>query len=203
MANTWLDQAIVTIYNTGFFDYALPFMVTFAILYGILEKTNFLGKENKKVNPILSLIISLMILPFVSRVDYITYLSKMVFIIVKFVAFAMILGLFGYSFKGEHHQKYALFFGILLGLLIVVTEFFDITSFRTLSSNFIYLLLIIIIFGIVYWFISGKPSDVRQIPLPEKKRQPEPMPEEEEEQVVPVKLSDLRKLQEELQRNRP
>jgi len=155
MANTLLDQAIISVYNTGFFDYALPFIVTFAVLYGILQKTMFFGKENKKLNPIFALIVSLIVMPFAAQVDYTTYLAKLVLILIKFVVLAIVLGLFGYKF--DAHKKYAVHLGLALTLLIVVTEFTNIGSI-TARPEIFYIVFIFAVFGLVYWIIA-RPSE--------------------------------------------
>lgn len=57
--NTWADF--------GVFAYALPFLMIFAIVYGILNKTNLLG-ENKGVQATIALAIGLLALQF----DYVS-----------------------------------------------------------------------------------------------------------------------------------
>ena len=47
----------------GFFSYVLPFLMIFAIVFAILEKIGFLGK-NKGINFVLALAVALMALQF-------------------------------------------------------------------------------------------------------------------------------------------
>jgi len=163
MAETVLSNAIIAINETGFFTYGLPFVVTFVILYGLLDRLKILGKNNK-INAIFSLIVSLMILPFVSNLNYVGYASKLVFILFKVVVLGMILGLFGYKFKDSGK---ATIFALLAGLFIVFTEFFDISSFRNLPSEYGIAALVIVVFGIMIWLITGSTS-VTQSPAGEK-----------------------------------
>ncbi|PIO07158.1 hypothetical protein COU59_03815 [Candidatus Pacearchaeota archaeon CG10_big_fil_rev_8_21_14_0_10_34_12] len=47
----------------GFFDYVLPFLIIFSLVFGILTKTNIF-KENKGINAIIALAVGLMALQF-------------------------------------------------------------------------------------------------------------------------------------------
>jgi len=49
--------------NAGFFDYVLPFMFIFAVIFGILNAMN-LFKDNKGVNAIIACVVGLMALQF-------------------------------------------------------------------------------------------------------------------------------------------
>lgn len=50
--------------QSGFFDYVLPFLLIFAIVYAILMKTSLFGSENKAINAVISLAVGLMALQF-------------------------------------------------------------------------------------------------------------------------------------------
>jgi hypothetical protein len=185
MANTWLDQAIVAISKTGFFDYALPFMVVFAVLYGVLEKTAFFGKNRRKLSLILSLIVSLIILPFVSNVDYTRYLSKITLVIVGFVFLAIILGILGYK---SGYSKYGAFVAFIVVGFLVATEIFGINSFDKLNNNVFYWIFGLILFFIIISFISGpskvEPEEVKPGKREERKETRKEAAREEQEERV-------------------
>lgn len=48
----------------GFFSYLLPFLLIFALIYGILARTNIFGSDNKAIPGIIALVIGLMALQF-------------------------------------------------------------------------------------------------------------------------------------------
>ena len=50
--------------QAGVFSYVLPFLLIFAIIYGILSKTKIFGDENKNLNTVISLVIGLLALQF-------------------------------------------------------------------------------------------------------------------------------------------
>jgi hypothetical protein len=195
MAETFLSNAIVAIYNTGFFDIALPFIVIFAVVYGLLQRTALFGKEARKIHGIFALVVSLMVVPFALKTDYITFLSKFVFVIVKFIILIMILSLFGFQL-GEKHRTMTYFLALFFIVAIVLTEFFDIASLSTLltqQQNFLYFVIILFVFGVIVWLITGSSvtTEPRRV---EKKKIPEPPKKKEEQQVpqgvIPIQLSE-------------
>ena len=48
----------------GFFSYALPFLILFALIFGVLSRMNLFGTTSKVTNAIISLSVSLMALQF-------------------------------------------------------------------------------------------------------------------------------------------
>ena len=50
---------IETLRTIGFFDFFLPFILFFAIIYGALDKTKVFGEDRKDINAIIALVISL------------------------------------------------------------------------------------------------------------------------------------------------
>jgi hypothetical protein len=58
-----LGQLFDTLAQTGFFDYVLPFLIIFSVVYGILLKIQIF-KDNKAVNGIIALAVGLLALQF-------------------------------------------------------------------------------------------------------------------------------------------
>lgn len=50
--------------NLGFFDYALPFLIIFAIIFGILSKVKLFGDSSKAINGVIAVSVGLMALQF-------------------------------------------------------------------------------------------------------------------------------------------
>lgn len=50
--------------QAGFFSYALPFLLIFALVYGVLARVGIFGKDNKPINGIIALVVGLMSLQF-------------------------------------------------------------------------------------------------------------------------------------------
>jgi len=50
--------------EVGIFSILLPFLLIFALVYGILEKTNLFQDKNKAINPIIGFVVALMAIQF-------------------------------------------------------------------------------------------------------------------------------------------
>jgi len=105
----------MTLYDTfqnlqqmGFYDYILPFLLIFTIIFAILEKTRIFGTEpgttnepRKNINLVVALIIGLIVMVQTPITQIMTaYLSKMSLVILISIVFLLVVGLF--SGTAEH-----------------------------------------------------------------------------------------------------
>jgi len=60
MAESFLIRGIETLKEIGFFDFFLPFLLFFSIIYGGLEKTEIFGKGRRDINSIVAFSIALL-----------------------------------------------------------------------------------------------------------------------------------------------
>ncbi|MBM3200686.1 hypothetical protein FJZ53_07130 [Candidatus Woesearchaeota archaeon] len=83
----------------GLYDVMLPFLLVFVLVFAILEKIQLFGRESKKFNAIIALVIGMLLVrggeqsylvEFINR-----YLPNVSAVIVVFLGFMIILGLFG------------------------------------------------------------------------------------------------------------
>ena len=58
-----VDETVTMLEGMGFFEYVLPFMLIFVIVYAVLKKTGVLGDE-KQINATAALVIALFVLYF-------------------------------------------------------------------------------------------------------------------------------------------
>ena len=106
----------------GFFSYVLPFLMIFAIVFAILDKTGILG-DKKGINVILSLAVGLMALQF----NFVSYFFAEIFprmgIVLSIIFVGLILlGLF-FDFKDEDGNKTLaskIFGGVIIVAVIVI-----------------------------------------------------------------------------------
>jgi len=148
--NTWAD--------IGIFAYALPFLMIFALVYGILNKTKILG-ENNGVNSTIALAFGLLALQF----DYVSGFYASIFpyagmaLAVLLVAM-ILLGLTGD--KSKFVNPIWLGIGALIGIIVLLTSVSDFFwlggSAGGLANAMPALLAIIIIVGLMFWVM--KPS---------------------------------------------
>jgi len=115
----------------GVFSYVLPFLVIFAILYGILDKIKIFG-ENKGINIVLSVSVALMSL----QMNFVSYFFREIF------------------------PRMGILTGILLVLILMVGIFFDFEKKGTKTFFGVILLIGVLVivlqsFGASSWFIGA------------------------------------------------
>lgn len=82
--------------DIGFFEFYLPFVLTFAIFYGLLEKMKLFGDKSRNINLIISLVVSLYIIAFtpvgITFAQFLaSFFNNVALIIITLIAFGMIL----------------------------------------------------------------------------------------------------------------
>lgn len=73
----------------GFYDVVLPFILVFVLIFAVLQKTNIFGKESRKYNVIIAMVVGLL---FVTASKLVEVVNKMLPIVA--VALAVLLGIF-------------------------------------------------------------------------------------------------------------
>lgn len=56
-----LALGIQSLYQMGFFQILLPFMLVFAIVYGVLERSKFFGEDRHDINAVIAFVLGLMV----------------------------------------------------------------------------------------------------------------------------------------------
>jgi len=115
--NIWADM--------GIFAYALPFLMIFAIVYGILAKTNLLG-DNKGVNATIALAVGLLSLQF----DYVSgfYASIFPYAGMGIAVLLVALILMGLVFGGEGGLTWIRYIWFGIGAIIFIIIIFTSVS---------------------------------------------------------------------------
>ena len=137
-----VGNLLYTLENNGVFAYVLPFIFIFAVLFVILQTIPIFGKQNKGINAILSIVISLMAL----QLNFVSYFFEELFprmgVVLGILVVSMILvGLF---FDFEKHKNTKKVFGVIVTLaliVIVVQALTDSFGWSGLGSGW----------GISYW----------------------------------------------------
>jgi hypothetical protein len=134
---------LFTLEQNGVFAYVLPFLVIFAIIFGLLSKMEMF-KDNRGINVILALSVSLMAL----QMNFVSYFFREIFprlgVVMGIIITVMIALGFFVDF-GEDNKKtrkvFAWIFGVVL-VVIVYQSFAGIWWTSGLGSNW----------GISYYF---------------------------------------------------
>ena len=165
----------------GLFDVILPFLLIFAIVFAILEKTYILGKEKdgapkQNLNSIVALVVSLLFISANKAVNLLTNaLPNIALIMVIAVSFLMMLGVFWrdgeFDFKkGEKHWYYIFSIGIFIALILVFLGAYEHSSGTNLLSyllnsisggigqdTLVGIVALVAVIGVIVW-VAKKPK---------------------------------------------
>ncbi len=155
----------------GIMDFLLPFLLVFTIIFAVMQKTKILG-EKKNFNVIVALVLALIfVVPHVVGSYPLGYdpvqvmnesLPSIALVAVAAIMLLILMGVFGADFS-----KSAAPFIAILAIVFVAYIFGSSLSVWTGPSDIFYwwtpdvteLLIIILIFGLVVYFIVKEPSD--------------------------------------------
>ncbi|MDO8517476.1 MAG: hypothetical protein Q7S33_05120 [Nanoarchaeota archaeon] len=115
----------------GVFSYVIPFLLIFALVFGILTKSNIMG-ENKSVNAIIALSIGLLALQF----DLVSTFFGTIFprFAVGLSIFLVLILLAGLFYSGEGKQKGAFFaIGIIIAIAVIL---WSLANWDTYTGNY-------------------------------------------------------------------
>ena len=115
----------------GFYEVFLPFILIFAIIFGLLQKTEILGKDKKRINIMVALAIALIAIGALQFSILLTeYITKLGFAIVILLGLALFLGLLGVPLE----SKFTALIGILAFIIIVFLQFSNDTINKGIAS---------------------------------------------------------------------
>ena len=169
-----INSAFGQLQSIGVYDFLLPFLLVFTVIFAILEKTRLMGtdqnqKPKTNINTILALIIGLIVVVQTSIVQIINnYLSKMALFIVIILIFLLVLGIFGANVEGGITGGVAGFFVLVVAILAVVWALSPELGFSDIFNRYLPsdsdrgLILFIVIFIVVVWLVTRQPGEHQQ-----------------------------------------
>lgn len=149
--NSWANQ--------GVFAYGLPFLLIFAIVFGVLSKSKILG-ENKGVQATIALAVGLLALQFNLVTDFYATIFPYAGIAIAILVVAIIL--MGLMFQELNWSKYVFFgIGAILFIVVLFTSLADFSYFGGWgygwADSWPAIMAGLIFLGIMGWVIfSGK-----------------------------------------------
>lgn len=126
--------------NSLFSGYLIPFLLVWAIVFAILQKTKLLGEGKMQLDAIVSAVIGLLIISTLTPKEFIG--NMVTFLAVAMVIIFVILLLWGFAVGGDFSKPLSnkgiqWFFGILIGLSVIVA-ILHFTGSTPFISDFIY-----------------------------------------------------------------
>jgi hypothetical protein len=144
----------------GVFAYVLPFLIIFAVVFGILSKTSVLG-SNRGVQSVIALAVGLLSLQF----DYVTEFFGLLFpyagIGISVLLVALILMSLVSKENSDVHRWIFLGIGFIIFLVVAINALSDFSlisgyGFGDLGPH---LAILVILLVLVAWTIFGKKPD--------------------------------------------
>jgi len=177
MTNGQIFWGIEFLKNIGIFEFYLPFVILFALVYGLLEKAKIFGPENRRINVIVSLAAAFFVMAYTPvgitlTQFFATFFTQTTVILVTLLAFVMIIYLLvpitgRKEFPGA--AKYIAFFGALivlgmyissggLGIFPGIKEVIgaDVTGIGLSPQDIFIIVLLAITVLVIYWMTKGE-----------------------------------------------
>ena len=176
-----IAEFVRTLERWGLTDVLLPFLLIFAILFAVLEKTKILGMEKRNINMIIALVISLsVVIPhvtgsFPAGFDPVLILQQALpavsIVVVAIIMLLIIIGLFGGDmvFLGASMPGWIAFFSVFVIIVIFGSSAgWFARGFSGWLENFfgadaVAIVIMILVFGIIIAFITGESGKREQL----------------------------------------
>lgn len=123
--------------NSLFVNTILPFLLVFALVFAILQKTKILGDGKKQIDAIVALVIGLLVVSFANYTDIIVYLTA--FLAVALVIILVFLLLFGAFFepgKFEVSNGIKITAGIVALIAVVIAVLYYTGAWSYIKDNY-------------------------------------------------------------------
>jgi len=158
-----MKDSIVFMEDYGIYDVVLPFILVFTLVFAILEKIKIFGKESRRYNAVIALVMALLFVAATHLVEALNkYLPVLGLVLAAFLGLMLMLGIFGVKEGGPGQRLFWIIAGavaIAIGLTYipqiggVLGDIFG--SLSEYSGVFI---MLVIVAGIIAWAIKG-PSE--------------------------------------------
>jgi len=168
--------------DLGVYDVVLPFLLVFAIVFAILEKTKVLGTEDiegkqytkKNLNAIVAFVISFFVVASTKLVSVInTALANIVLLLLLIVLFLLLIGTFFKEGEGVFLEKggWRSFFMVIVfvGIILIFLDALDWLEpmwdwfERNASTSWVGSLILLAIIILFMWYITKTPTPTSQI----------------------------------------
>lgn len=142
--------------TAGVFDYLLPFLLIFAVVFGILETTKILG-DHKGIHTIVALVIGLFTMRYLQVGEFIGVIFANFGIALSVILVLIILtGLFVTGGTGEDWAKNTSKISLLAVVIVVIASINEFSWFGSYwwQNNWVNLLWIAILVGAIVAFMN-------------------------------------------------
>src|SRR3989344_6156379 len=108
--------------GSGFYEFLLPFLLVFAVVFGILQKSNIFGAGNKSINAVVALVLGLLITSQFEVVQSLTsFLPKMS----MFIIVAMMVLIFIALFAGDISKGFGGWGLVIVAIAALIVTYYS------------------------------------------------------------------------------
>ncbi|RJQ19075.1 hypothetical protein C4580_05860 [Candidatus Woesearchaeota archaeon] len=169
-----IQQVMFTLHQWGLIDAFLPFLLIFAVIFGVLQKVALFkdekGKADRRMNGTLAFVIAAMVvIPHVTRtyppqfdpvLIMLNFLPQTGILLIVLFVVAMLLGLVATPAAPSQGLKAVGFFALIIFGLVVLQAIYPSVapSWLQIDSNTQVLIMTLLVFGLIVYFIIREPE---------------------------------------------
>lgn len=162
-----LYSLVSSLESTGVFQYLLPFLLVFTVIFAILEKTALFGTDGEKntktgINAVVGAILGLLVITQWQVVEKMNlFLPKMSLMVIIFVMILILIGIMGVDVAKGPRGIFALLLGIgaIVGIYWSLGSEFDLRMPNWVLDNQGTITLVAIILLVMYVITKSKNKD--------------------------------------------
>ncbi|MFQ5620984.1 MAG: hypothetical protein ACE5FT_04025 [Candidatus Nanoarchaeia archaeon] len=173
---TIFDEPFQFLARMGLLDVVLPFCLIFAVVYGVLQRTEVLkgSSSYKNINRMAAFAISFIAIASAEIVGGITVISIYATMgLVAILMLSVLFGIFGFQPGEAQSGFWVVTIAVGTGLIIYFLDVIGITNTQSVADVIVPVSIIALVFATIIWFITAEEPDVK----PEKKAEPAKKPE--------------------------
>ncbi len=153
--------------SIGFFEFLLPWLFTFAVVYGLLMKVGVFGDVSKKVSPVIAIVIAFFITPYAGPwlASYFSTLSTEIAIVLAgILTLVLFAGMIGFKADELKSKKWGLPIVVVMAAIVFFFALGGEFTAVTIGENTIMTVVFIAFLIIAVWFITsnGKKEEKTQ-----------------------------------------
>lgn len=154
-----LEQAIFLLQRIGFFQIVIPFILVFAVLFAILEKSKLLGEDARAINAIVALVLAFTTTGAVAVTGVISTMIPLVILaIIVLLLFFLIYGLFAGDLS-QMGPGIKIPFGIAAGIAVAVIFLFSSNLLSIVTGEVLgMVLLVAAVIAVIATIVAVKPT---------------------------------------------
>ncbi len=166
-----ITQFFQNLNELGFYNFLLPWLFTFAIVYGLLIKANLFGDANKKVSGALAFVIAFFVTGLAGpamAAFFISIFGGASIFLAGILVIILFLAMVGWTppGKGGSGWKVALIILVVIGVILFLVATGSFVTGVALNDTTIAAIFVIVIIGIAMWFITKEEGE-KKTPAPQ------------------------------------